>query len=202
MNDRVTLSNSATDDQYAQYAREYRTQKRRCDEENGVLRSILKRADADGIPTKALVSAVKKTKLEPEVVVGDLRDEIRFLRILRIEVPQDEIYGDWSVNMTSKSRQQDDVWLAEDAGYRAARHGVPLDDCPHLPGTELHVAWCKHWKGGEASLKREMGGDQKIASTSRKRPGAPAHEDESLSVPETRKTPRKPSGSGASTFGA
>jgi ribosome modulation factor len=161
---------SASNDSAAEWMRLYRTQRRKCDEEQGVLRNIVKRAKTDGMNTKAMIAAIAATKLDPEVVAADLRDEIRYMTIVRIPIHQAELFDGWDETVTQKTTQQDDLWDAEDAGYRAGRHGAAVEECKYLPGTELHVHWLEHWHKGQAAIARELGQDVKQADAAKARP--------------------------------
>lgn len=168
------LSNSEAmtpnNDAVVDWMRQYQTQKRRCEEENGVLRNIVKRAKSDGINTKVMIQTVALSKLDPEQVQADLRDQIRYMALRRMPVTQTELFAGLDTTITAKSQQQDDSWDAEDNGYRAGRHGAGNDDCPYPPGTELNVHWATGWAKGQASIARELGDNAKVASTSRSRP--------------------------------
>lgn len=164
-------SNTASNDSAADWIRQIRHQGRRCDEENGVLRNLFKRAKADGINTAAAREAIKATKLDLDVVESDLRDTLRYMAIIRVPVSKEKLF-DWSDAVTSKTEHEDSLWEADDAGYRAGRHGVRTEDCPpqFKPGSELYVHWLESWHKGQAAIAREMGEHVKPANPSRERP--------------------------------
>lgn len=168
------LSNSIAmtpgNDAVVDWMRQYQTQKRRCEEENGVLRNIVKRAKSDGINTKEMIAVVALSKLDPDQVQADLRDRVRYMALRRMPVIQVELFGGLDVTLTPSSQQKDDLWDAEEAGYRAGRHGASRDDCPYPPATEMYVHWVEFWFKGQAAIARELGDNAKIASTSRARP--------------------------------
>lgn len=194
-------TNALSPDAKAGWMRQYQTQKRRCDEENGVLRNIVKRAKADGMPIKPMIAAVAASKLDPDEVIRELRDTVELMTIKRIPIAREDLFN-WDVELTDKTRAEDDLWDAEDAGYRAGRGGNTLGDCPYPPGSELHVGWTREWHTGEAAIGRELGGNAKPASASKQRPRRARQVDLPLSdappapaKPVRAKRPRK---SGAS----
>ena len=86
-----TVSNDAVID----LMREYSMQKRRCLEENGVLRNILKRGKKDGINVKALITTCEATKLEPDIVIRDLSDTVRYMALRKIPMTMQ----DWETRL-------------------------------------------------------------------------------------------------------
>jgi len=160
----------ASNDAAAEWIRQYRTQKRKCDEENGILRNVVKRAKADGINVKSMVAAVAATKLDPDEVLSDLRDTIRYMTIVRIPIVQEALFTGWDIEATQKSRAEDDLWDAEEAGYTTGRAGRPITESPYESGTELDVRFGEYWHKGQASIAKELGEGVKQASASRARP--------------------------------
>jgi ribosome modulation factor len=162
-------SNTISNDAAVDWMRQVRQQKRKCDEENGVLRNILKRAKADGQNTKSMLNAIKASKLDPAEVAADLREQLRLMALIHMPMTQAELF-DWDAAVTEKTQRADDMWDADDKGYRAGRHGAAIEECPYDPGTELHVTWLASWHKGQAAIARELGPDEKQASTARARP--------------------------------
>jgi hypothetical protein len=176
-------SNTLSADEKAAFIREYRTQKRECESANGTLRNILKRAKAAGMKPPQIIAAVKATAIDPEEVVSNLRDQIEYMGILHIDIPRETLF-DVDIQVTEKTAHADDLWDAEDKGYRAGRNGVPIDDTPYDPTSqsELYAAWRRDWSKGQASIAREMGPDSKPASADRKRPERSANKQPDLGV--------------------
>jgi ribosome modulation factor len=170
----MSLSNSTptpvNNDAILDWMRQYQTQKRRCDEENGVLRNIVKRAKADGINAKEMIQTVADSKLDPDKVQADLRDRLHYMALRGMPVHQDDLFGGMDLTVTAKSKSLDDAWDAEDTGYRAGRHGATREDCPYPFGSENYGHWIEFWLKGQAAIAREMGENHEIASTSRARP--------------------------------
>jgi ribosome modulation factor len=191
------LSNDAA----ADWLRQWRTADRVCKEAQAARSAISKRAKADGVDVKALSIAVGYTKLEPDQVAQHLREVVRYANILRIPVTQDDLFAGWSPDVTEKTRAEDDLWDAQDRGYKDGRHARPLDECPYQPGTELHVAYTEFWHKGQASIARELGAGVTQASTARKRPSRAKQMripgTESQDRPRKRGRPRKDRSNGA-----
>jgi ribosome modulation factor len=201
-------SNTASNDSAVDWTRQYRKQKRLCEEANGVLRNIVKRAKSDGVNTTAMINAVKASKLDPEVVAQDLRDQIRYMGLIHIPLTQASLFEGFDTTISQQTQREDDLWDAEDAGYKAGRHGVRIEECPYTPGTELHVHWLEWWNKGQAAIARELGPDVKVAGASktrRKRATQRAltlvsdtYVPSAATMTPTRKPRRKKAGNGAS----
>jgi hypothetical protein len=174
MQDAANLSNLPNPDALADWMRQYRTQRRKCDEENGALRNIVKRAKADGVNTKAMISACASTKLDPEQVAADMRDEVYYKTVLRIPITAEVVFGGWQPSVTERTRAQDDEWDAQDKGYAAGKQGVPIEDSPYPPGTELHQQWSTFWHRGQEAIARTLGPNETQAPTTRERPARKA----------------------------
>lgn len=165
-----TTREAVSPDTKAMFIRLYRQQRRVCEEAQGKLRSILKDAKGHGINTKAMIQGVAFTKIEPDEVRSELRDVIEIVQLLRIEVSQSDLFEGMDLRVTEKTVREDDVWEADDAGYRAGRYGARVEDCKYPAGTELHVHWLAAWHKGQASIAHELGPNVKPASTSKARP--------------------------------
>lgn len=140
--------------------------KRAVEEANGGHRAALKKAKADGCSPKALLAAIAAKRLDQTVVEQDLRDYVRALHVARIPVDANTIYGGW----TPPPREEEDVFGANDAGYRAGKGGAPASDNPHPAGSESHQAWAKAWHDGQAAMVMESPSGTRAANASRKRP--------------------------------
>jgi hypothetical protein len=152
-----TQPGGPSSDQIAEILRQYRSQRRVVDEENGVLGAFVKRAKAEGMNIDALRWVVRAIKKDPEVVIAFLRDAIRYATILKMDIPQGSLFDGWTADVTSHSRADDELWEAGDAGYYAGRHGHPLEDNPYPPGSPLAAAYATDWHKGQAAIAREMG---------------------------------------------
>jgi hypothetical protein len=149
--------------------REVAIQKRRCDEEKGVLRAILKRLKNDGLDTKGILATVALSKLDPEVVRNQLRTQLHYMALRNMPVTQDDLFAGQDLGVTAKTNEQETQWEAEDAGYRAGRNGVRIDEAPYPAGSPLHVRWLEFWHKGQAAIARELGDNAKVVAPSRGR---------------------------------
>jgi hypothetical protein len=153
------------------YQRDYATQKRKVEEETGVLRALLKRAKGDGINTKQIVATYQASKLDPTVVVQDLRDFVRYLGLRSIPVAPQDLFDNLDLQVSQSEAVTHENWQAEQAGYTAGKIGAPLDDNPYPAGSELFGKFRTGWQEGQAALARQMGEKEKVADASRDPPG-------------------------------
>lgn len=174
------------------WMRDVQLQQRRGEEENGSLRNLYKRAKAAGENVDAMRRAIRKLRSRsPEEIISDLADEIRYLRLRKVEVTAQSLFDGMDLSMSDKSRQADDAWTAGDKGYRDGRQGVKIDESPYPAGSELFAAWEENWRAGQAAIARELGPDAKAASASRQRPNRTAQTE----IPGTERVKRaKPAG--------
>jgi len=163
----ILAASAISNDEVLACLREYESQKRVCDSENGVLRNIVKRHKAAGVNIPALMATCKARKREPMEVVAELREQIRYMSLRNIPVARETLFDGWTPRVSEKSRDEEDIWTAEDSGYRAGRHGVDISENPYSPGIELHAAWLKWWQKGQAAIARELGPDTEQAPASR-----------------------------------
>jgi ribosome modulation factor/uncharacterized protein (UPF0335 family) len=180
----------ASNDVAADYKRQVITQRRRVSEENGILRNIYKRAKADGLNLKALKASCDAAKLDPTEVVRDLRDTVHYIS-LSTPIESSGLFDGWSVRMSPETREQEAVFGAEDAGYRAGRAGTAQGDCPFASGTTQAGAWVKQWKLGAASRAKELGPAAKQVVAERARPKRKAGNGEVIALPAPPKRARK-----------
>jgi ribosome modulation factor len=162
-------SNTAANDTAAEHMRLYRQQKRKCEEENGVLRNLIKRAKADGVNTKAMIETVKLTRLDPEVVAQDLKDQLRYMQIIRIPLTAEDLLAGWDAEVSSRQSREDDLWDADDKGYRAGRNADDIGSVPY-DDAERAQHWTAAWHKGQAAIARELGPDVKQGDASKARP--------------------------------
>jgi ribosome modulation factor len=190
----TNASEAISNDEALDWMHKVMAQQRRCDEENSALRLIYKQIKAAGHNEKAMRRAIRNGKIEPETVVNNLRDEIRYSGLRHIPVTPESLFDGMDFAITEKTQAGQDLWDAEETGYRAGRHGVPVEDCPYPPGSELHVHWTDWWRKGKAAQARELGPDATVATARRGR-GRPRRKQDPLPlenkpVRQTR-TPRR-----------
>jgi ribosome modulation factor len=182
---------SLSNDEKLQWARDIRRSQRERDEATGRHRALLKRAKSEGIDLDAMKRAIKALRIEPDEVVTSTRNEIHYMQLLGIGgITSDSIFvGD--IEITERTQQEEDLWEADDRGYRAGRNGTRSDECPYDGGTEAHAVWTKSWRKGQASMAVEMGPNAKIASAQREHPGR-TEEDTRESLPAVISPQAKP----------
>lgn len=163
-------SNAISNDSIAEWVRKIAPAKRKVQEANGVYRALLKKADSDGMNTKALIRAMNNKKKEVEEIATDLRDELRYMAVMRMPIAASDIYNGWDDRVTEKTTHADMVWDANDKGYKAGRAGATVESCEYPGGSELHVAWVKAWHDGQAANVAELGEDTTVVSAARERP--------------------------------
>jgi ribosome modulation factor len=84
-----------------------------------------------------------------------------------LPVMQTDLFDGWDLQVTDKTRHEDEVWESQDNGYKAGREGYEISACPYPPGSELHAQWNEWWHKGQASRARELGPDEKVVTASR-----------------------------------
>lgn len=144
----------------AQFAIEAGKAQREIDEATGRKRAVLKRAKAAGVDTKALLAALALKKLDPDVVLQQQRDLIRYVGIIAPYVPmtQAELFqGLDTAPLAERAAQDMTTWEAEERGYNAGIAGGGMDDCPFEPGTPAYVAFHEGFIRGQSVIAERMG---------------------------------------------
>jgi hypothetical protein len=117
-----------------------------------------------------MTATIAATKLDPDEVRMNMREQIRYMALRNLPVARDDLFEGIDLDVTQKSRESDDLWTAEEAGYQSGRHAAPIEDNPYQAGGPLFVAWESWWHKGQAAIARELGPDGTQASTARSRP--------------------------------
>jgi hypothetical protein len=157
-------SNGPNNELADEYMHEYLSQKKIVDEAQGAMRAILKRAKDSGLNTGSIKRACKAKRHDEDDVISDLRDDLRYMSILRIGITPEALFEGWTGEVSAQTREADNVWDAEDRGYQDGRHGKPREDCPYPEGPLAH-AYQRSWEAGQASIAKEMGGGEQLAPT-------------------------------------
>jgi hypothetical protein len=161
---------NVSDETVLGFMREYALQKRKCDEENGVLRLILKRGKANGINTKQLIAAHEATKLEPDVVKRNTLDFLRYCALRNMPTTQQDLFGGDAPLASQTRTDQQDSFAADDEGYSAGMGGQTADDNPKVPGSIEYVAWEQGRVKGAQAKQNILGAEGKAADASKARP--------------------------------
>ncbi len=163
---------------------------REAEEANGRHRAALKVADQEGIPTKALLGAIRARRKDESVVLHEVKSYIRALHEARIGISPEAIYGDWK----PEAPAGEDVFGAGEQGYRAGKLGQDYAANPFPAGSESHQAWAKSWKAGQAALAAELPTGQRSADAARKRPARTAETAATEASSQVRRTAGRKAG--------
>jgi hypothetical protein len=153
------------------FMREYQVQLRVCEEQTGILRNIVKRGKAAGVPTTPGMATVRMSRRDPEEVRAETRQLVRMMALRGIIGPQTDFLSGLDLHVPEKVRADEAVGTAEENGYRAGRSGETVDANPHPAGSEYHAVWAKWWANGQAAIAKELGANAKKASTAKAKPG-------------------------------
>lgn len=178
-------STGASNDECLAFMRDYSPQKRRVDEENGVLRSFIKRAKNSGVPTRAALFVNRLSKLSREEAVEEIRQIVRLAGLRQIIQPtQLDVLGNIDLRVSNRGREDMDLAEAEDSGYRAGREGATAEDNPYPIGSETAQRWGQARSRGESARSREAGptGRQALAN----RQGAAATRGNGAATPKAK----------------
>lgn len=167
-----TTSN-VSDDTLRKHIRLVAIAKRESEEANGRLRARMKEAKSDGCSTEAILFGIDAKRREEGTVIQALRDKIRVLNVMKVEVDANVLFTGWQ----PPEKDSPDIFGANDAGYAAGLKGQPVDDNPHIAGTEEHAEWRKAWHDGQTAATGKLQDGIKMADTSRKRPERRMGED-------------------------
>lgn len=169
---------NVTNDTISDFIREAGAAKREVEEANGRYRSILKRAKATGCNQGEIVAALQAKKQDPDQVLINLRDKVRYLGIVGVPVTKGGLFDDLDfTDLAPETQEKDQHWAAEEAGYTAGKANGSRDDNPFPPGAESHVAWDGGYIRGKQALAGTEPEGAKTASTrrSKQRDAAPLH---------------------------
>lgn len=144
------------------------------DEAQGVYRSTLKRFKAEGHNTVAILETIKAERRDPDEVAAEMKETLH-LMALRQVITWDEMFkAADDQNVTQRARDDDDMWDADEKGYRAGRNGADRAENPYDAGSERADEWDRSWAKGQASIAAEMGPQGEQASAAKKRPARKA----------------------------
>lgn len=160
-----------SNDETLDWARKIRRAGRDKDESHGRYRAVLKDAKSHGVETKEMISALGKTKLDPDEVAASLATEVHYLSLLGLNTVTAERIFARDARITEKTQTEEDRYDAEEAGHKAGRRGEKIDSNPYEPGTELYVVWREWWGKGQASIAAEMGPGDRMSSAAKAHPG-------------------------------
>ncbi len=178
-----STNSGPTNDEKLDALRLYQRQRRRVDEEQGVLRALLKRLKAEGHNTKAIVATVQASKRDSADVEIEYRDTLHLMALRKVISLEEILTITDDLQVSQKTAREDDLWDAEDNGYRAGRHGADRKENPYAAGTENATAWDKWWSQGKRSATAELGPNEKQADASKEKPGRKAKQAKLIEGP-------------------
>lgn len=128
---------------------------------DGAYRAAMKAAKKAGIDTAMLTRARQiATSDDVQHELHGLYTLIRYLKYLRVPIGQQlemELGSDMpKVDGPSAEALKQDLWEAEDTGFRAGRNGGNRDDNPFPQGSEPHVKWDTGYLAGQKSIAQDM----------------------------------------------
>jgi len=194
-----TPTNGPTDAESRAWLRQIVIQKRRVEEETGVLRKLYQRAKNAGEDTEALRRSIAKKRRDSTEVVASMRAELRYDALQNIPTTAEALFDGLTVHITETMKAEDDIWSAQDKGYRAGFGGVPKGENPFPAGSEFFVAWDGEWIKGQGALARLMGENATRADASRgsraqqtRMPGTESRQDSPRKAEARKKEAQKP----------
>lgn len=122
----------------------------------GEIRSLYKSAKGAGINIDMLQVQIKNRRREPDAVLQDTKDFLRYGNLFQMPLHQADLFDD-DLPVLDPNSQEARVQAEYDAaeqGYRAGLNGWAIDSCPfhHAQDSQEHVAWTRRWHEGQAKL--------------------------------------------------
>lgn len=152
------------------YMREAAESKRAIDEATAVHRTILKRAKASGVNQRALLEALSARKNDPDKVIMEMKDTIRYLEIGGIPLSKSGLFDNLTAEPVDERTQEErGLWAAEEAGYNCGIANGARDDNVFAPGLPTHAKWDEGFLRGKKALAGQTTAADKPASTRRTR---------------------------------
>lgn len=155
---------------WLQFVREASATKREIDEASGRHRSVMKRAKAAGCNPKVIALAITSKKQDPAVVASEIRDTVRVMNLVGVELTPGNLFGTWEPSVTEKAAEEFDLHTSEERGYAAGKGGQDRAGNPFEAGSPFHQSWDNGWIRGQKFIADSMGPDKVQANASRKRP--------------------------------
>lgn len=126
------------------------------------VRSIYKSAKKAGINTDMLQIQIANREREPEAVLQDTKDFLRFGNLFAMPLTQDDLFPDdvliTGLDPTSAEGRKQAVFDAGNAGLRAGKAGFEIDANPfhQVQDNEEFAAWSSNWHAGQAHLAKGL----------------------------------------------
>ena len=131
-----------------------------------------KKWKGEGVKTPQAMKVLRERWKDPQEVLAELHEEIRFRALSDIPTIQDDLAALWAPPEVSASAQSEHQrWQWREAGGLAARKKFARDANPHNQGEEAHAEWDRGWLDSPERIAAEMeaGGAPQV-DASRKQP--------------------------------
>lgn len=121
-----------------------------------IKRNIVKAAQKAGVNTAMIEKSRTAKSLNLPDVIQNEKDYIRYCAMRNMPITQVELFGEKSQEeVNADQRSQDErTWDAGQAGYAAGKAGRPIEDNPHLQGSEEFAEWRSQWNRGQEHLAK------------------------------------------------
>jgi ribosome modulation factor len=180
---------NVSNETWLEFVREATASKRQIEEATGRHRAIMKRAQSAGCNPKILALAIQSKRKDPVVVVSEIRDTVRVLNLVNVTMTQQDLFGGWEPAVNAGAKAVQELFDAEERGYKDGKNGVAADENPYTLGTEASQAWGRGWSNGKDAAAATKPAGAKAADATRKRP---ARSPAKATAPEPkRRTGRK-----------
>lgn len=150
----------------ASFALEADRAQREIDEASGRKRSVLKRAKAAGVNTKALLEALRMKRDDEDRAKLDMRDTIRYTGVIApsVKLTQTDLFDSLDTRpLNDRMQAQVLEWEAEQNGYAVGLNGGGREECPFDATTPNCLAWYRGWERGQRVIAERMDENAKKA---------------------------------------
>ncbi len=171
--------------------------KERLESAQGSYRATIKAAKNDGVPTAALLAAMREKKMDPDAIALRDREMVRMRALVGVPMNQLDMFSALQPEQPKEAAEIVSEADADAAGFSAYNGGAERGDNLHKPGTMLYQAWDRGWLRGQEETAGRMGGGESKAASARKSRAKPkpepASEDPKPAAQATSESP-KPKG--------
>ena len=166
----MSASNNVTDKTRLEVVQQVREIQRKQRQLSGQLTQVKQKAKAMGINVKGMLRALTARDQDPDELIEEEREFIRFSALFNLPTKQVDLFPDGERVADPKVDQDVATFEAYDAGYLAGGAGRSIDDNPYSgsPGSETFVQWRKGWDAGQASIAYRADGGETQGSTERR----------------------------------
>lgn len=144
---------NVTDDTISKGFREYEESVDKLETQKARHRNLVKRLKSYGIDTDTLKTVVAIKRRDPDDVLGEQRNFVRYCRVMALPIGQQlTLLNDDlpEVDVSAQEREQQEAWDCGEQGLRAGKNKEPASNNPYTPGQLNHAAWAEGHKRGAA----------------------------------------------------